>query len=298
MQKTTTLKQFRRLTLLLTMASRSCLQCHIHFERAALIHAQKVCKHEPVIILVEGRCSQARPGVQDQKTFLLSLISPQSPFVDSFSLPQTMCECALTQAHNNRPQTKNHLPAFVRRSPRLNKVRNLFAVPGAVVGVVVDGKENVAPAPEMLDYGLTDLFEEGPADVELPLPPMTPTPKRRSERILLKTPSKTPQRQFGSQLSPNAEQPPIFRTPKNKQDHHPALTALLGTVPKNVLEMTPFSRSIHEAMTSDLPMEFNLIEHDTVMLRGSGGRKETPRKSNSFDFPRSAITQELFPNDG
>ncbi len=174
------------------------------------------------------------------------------------------------------------LPAFVRRSPRLNKTRDVFVIPTAAVEVMVHGKENVAPTPVIVDDGLADLFEDGPAGVELP-PPMTPTPKRRSERILLKTPSKTPQRQFGAQLSPNVEQLHVFRTPKNKQDRHPALAALLGSVQKNVLEMTPITRSIHDALTSDLPMDLNFTE-DHMMLRG-GGRKETPGHSASFDFP-------------
>ncbi|EXJ84543.1 hypothetical protein A1O3_05212 [Capronia epimyces CBS 606.96] len=176
------------------------------------------------------------------------------------------------------------LPAFVRRSPRLNKTRDVFALSAGVVEISADGKENIAPAPAptVVDDGLADLFEEGPADVELP--PMTPTPKRRSERLLLKTPSKTPQRQFGAGLSPNAGLHPNFRTPKAKSATHPALTALLGTAHKDVLEMTPFSRSIHDALTSDLPLPLELPEENKSLLRGSS-KKSTPNKALCFDFP-------------
>lgn len=181
-------------------------------------------------------------------------------------------------------KTLTHLPAFVRRSPRLNKTRDAFAVSARAIEVAVDGKENVAPAPAppTVDDGLADLFEEGPVDVGLP--PMTPTPKRRSERLLLKTPSKTPQRQFGGDLSPNAELTPNFRTPKAKSSAHPALTALLGTVHRNVLDMTPFTRSIHDALTSDLPLPLDVAEEEKAPSLGSA-KKTTPNKALCFDFP-------------
>ncbi|KAJ9602845.1 hypothetical protein H2200_012625 [Cladophialophora chaetospira] len=199
-----------------------------------------------------------------------------------FPSPDKIRVCSDPGPQMEAQKSDARLPAFVRRSPRLNKTRDVFAIPAAAVEVAVDGKENVAPTPAVVDDGLADLFEEGPDEVELP-PPTTPTPKRRSERILLKTPSKTPQRQFGAQLSPNAERLPIFRTPKYKQDQHPALAALLGSVQKDILEMTPITRSIHDALTSDQPMGMDF--HNDHMILRSGGRKETPKKSISFDFP-------------
>lgn len=178
-------------------------------------------------------------------------------------------------------QTSEQLPSFVRRSPRLNKIRDAFGVSAETVEVAVDGKENVAPMTAAVDDGLGELFEEGPIDVELP--PMTPTPKRRSERLLLKTPSKTPQRHFGAELEPNVEHRPSFRTPKPKPEQHPALAALLGTVQKNVLDMTPFSRSIHDALTSDIPLDLNAIAAQVAATEEA--KKDTPRKTASFDFP-------------
>ena len=178
-----------------------------------------------------------------------------------------------------------HLPAFVRRSPRLNKTKDVFSRPGMAVEITVDGKENAAPAAPAtpaLDDGLDHLFEEGPVDVELP--PMTPTPKRRSERILLKTPSKTPSRQFGSDLPLNADLHPSFRTPKAKVTNHHLMTALLGSVSKDVGLMTPFTRSIHDAMTSDAPMAMNLLEEEQAHVR-CATRKNTPNKAINFDFP-------------
>ena len=190
---------------------------------------------------------------------------------------------------------QSSLPAFVRRSPRLNKTVDVFAVPAAAAQLLVDGKENVTPAP-IMDDGLADLFEEAPADVEL-LPPMTPTPKRRSERILLKTPSKTPQRQFGAQLSPNVEHLPHFRTPKYKHDQHPALTALLGSTQKNTLDMTPITRSIHDAFTGDQPLELDFIQQEKILLR-NGGTKETGKKSSGLDFPDLPSLKNSSPMSG
>ncbi|KIX04460.1 uncharacterized protein Z518_05328 [Rhinocladiella mackenziei CBS 650.93] len=176
--------------------------------------------------------------------------------------------------------TKLSLPAFVRRSPRLNKTRDVFATAAGAVEITVDGKENVVPA-AVVDDGLADSFD-GLANVELP--PMTPTPKRRSERLLLKTPSKTPQRQFGAEMSPNADITPNFRTPKAKQAPHPALAALLGTVRKDAMALTPFSRSIHDALTSDMVPPMNLTEENKAASRGET-QKNTPSKAISFDFP-------------
>ena len=176
-----------------------------------------------------------------------------------------------------------HLPAFVRRSPRLNKTRDFFRQPNAAMEVTVDGKENVAPAPQVMDESIDHLFEEGPGDLELP--PMTPTPKRRSERLLLKTPSQTPSRQFGADVSPNADLLPTFRTPRIKSsDQQAVLNALLGTTRKEVHQMTPFSRSIHDALTSDAPATLTM-PGDGRIHGHDASRKSTPNKAINFDFP-------------
>jgi len=155
-------------------------------------------------------------------------------------------------------------------------------MPSGAVVVTVDGKENAAPGTGVIDDGLADLFEEGPVDLELP--PMTPTPKRRSERLLLKTPSETPQRHFGVDVSPNAGLLPSFPTPRSRHGQHPALAALLGTAQKDVLEMTPFSRSIHDALTSDAPYALALADTQKAALQHEA-KKATPKKAMTFDFP-------------
>lgn len=177
---------------------------------------------------------------------------------------------------------ETYLPTIVRRSPRLNKTRDVFGMQVGVIAITADGKENLAPAPVVVDDGLADLFDEGPTDVELP--PMTPTPKRRSERLLLKTPSKTPQRHFGADLSPNADLQPNLRTPKTRNGQHPALAALLGTVQKDVVDMTPFTRSIHDALMSDAPFQMNIPDEPKPAGQGPS-KKATPQKVITFDFP-------------
>jgi hypothetical protein len=147
----------------------------------------------------------------------------------------------------------------------------------------------------VVDDDLANLFEEGPVDIELP--PMTPTPKRRSERLLLKTPSKTPQRNFGAELSPNADLLPSFRTPKGKPGHHAALAALLGTAHKSVLEMTPFSRSIHDALLSDAPYATNVPDQQRVLV-DSEVKKTPPKKAISFDFPDLPSLKNSSPMSG
>lgn len=199
-------------------------------------------------------------------------------------------------------QGHSMLPAFVRRSPRLNKTRDVFAPVMSGVVVEVNGKENMAPAVDSLpmantiDDGLDHLFEEGPVDLELP--PMTPTPKRRSERILLKTPSKTPSRQFGADLSPNADLHPVFRTPKARSNNqHALISVLLGTSHKDVSTMTPFSRSIHDAITSDAPHLLNMPEDGLAPLRRSS-KKATPNKAINFDFPDLPSLKDSSPMSG
>ncbi|KAI1608077.1 hypothetical protein EDD36DRAFT_104883 [Exophiala viscosa] len=197
--------------------------------------------------------------------------SPDKPQVRSDPGPPTTASKHIT-----------HLPAFVRRSPRLNKTRDVFSTQVGAVAITADGKENLAPESVVVDDGLADLFDEGPNDVELP--PMTPTPKRRSERLLLKTPSKTPQRHFGVDLSPNVDLQPNLRTPRTRNGQHPALAALLGTVHKDVVDMTPFTRSIHDALTSDAPFQMNIMDGEKMARHGSS-KKSTPQKAITFDFP-------------
>ena len=171
----------------------------------------------------------------------------------------------------------NNLPHFVRRSPRINKTKNVFQIPGlaGAVALTADGKENIMPD-FTVDPDL-DAMYDAMAD-EHPLPPSTPTPSRRSERLIMKTPS----RQFGTETSPNAQRTPTFRTPKPKNGSHPVAAALLGTIKANQdpADMTPFSRM----MTETLNGAYELGILNTPELR-KASKKSTPAKHISFDFP-------------
>lgn len=160
------------------------------------------------------------------------------------------------------------MPSFVRRSPRLNKTKDILLDFGDPEGA---NKENIRIT-AFSDDGLDDLFDIGGGENDLP-PPMTTTPTRRSERILFKTPGLTPRRTPGAELSPN-----VLR-------RHPAVEALLGPS-KKIAEMTPFSRSIHEAL-SDAAEAYA----KTSPMHPPAGRllrtpkDTTPKQDDDFDFP-------------
>jgi len=179
-----------------------------------------------------------------------------------------------------------HMPTLVRRSPRLNKTRDIFALgAAAVVEVTVDGKENINPAVAVGNDGLDDLFDDAG---DLPVMPATPTPKRRSERLLLKTPSKTPQRHFGLEASSSGQAlshsqqqlTTSLRTPK-AGNRHPVASALLGSVKQDLADMTPFTRSIHEALSDARAMGIVL----TSEAQRCTSRRPTPKTALTYDFP-------------
>jgi hypothetical protein len=172
-------------------------------------------------------------------------------------------------------QTSANLPSFVRRSPRLNRTKHVLNIAGVAgaVAVTVDGKENTLPG--TLEDDLEALFNGG-IDEE-PLPPATPTPTRRSERLFMKT----PQRTFGMELSPNAQRTPTYRTPKLKNGQHPVAAALLGSaMAKNdISDMTPFTRAIAETLNGTCELGFLTPPNQ------KGSKKSTPGKTITFDFP-------------
>lgn len=120
------------------------------------------------------------------------------------------------------------------------------------------------------------------------MPPPT-TPKRRSERLLFKTPGRTPSREFGEAMSPNVQRTPsAMRTPKNTQPVTSIITnpAQRGLDPT---EMTPFSRSIHEVLseTGGQPSQCPNTPSAGEIRRS----RRTPRRvvnkddKDIFDFP-------------
>lgn len=188
-------------------------------------------------------------------------------------------------------QSTTHVPAFVRRSPRLTKTRDVFQIPGiaGAVAITADGKENMMIEDSMLmDEEMRALFTL-PPDIEMPPPPMTPTPQRRSDRLC----TKTPQRQFGVEISPNAQRSPTFKTPRQKQHQHPVAHALLGTVKKDLADMTPFTRSIQEALHGQL--DDSLFKTPDSK---KGSKKQTPNQSVNFDFPDLPSLKDSSPMTG
>ncbi|RMZ77386.1 hypothetical protein DV738_g4409, partial [Chaetothyriales sp. CBS 135597] len=169
------------------------------------------------------------------------------------------------------------LPAFVRRSPRLHKSKDVFQIPGVAgaVAITADGKENVLPEVAVDDM-YDELFDEPVGDG--PQPPTTPA--RRSERIL----AKTPQRPFGADMSPNVQRSSPFRTPSaGKNASHPALAALIGSAKKNGKDLTPFTKAIQDAWDHggvNLDMDFL-----NAVAQQQTPKKAVPNKSAAFDFP-------------
>ena len=193
------------------------------------------------------------------------LFSPPNP---------NSAKSATTTSSSDSSRPLASLPSFVRRSPRLNKTKEVFSLTGHIE--VIANKENVTPGRD-LDDGLNDLFDDGDGGIQLP--PMTPTPTRRSDRLLLKTPSKTPIRTPGATLSPNV------RSSLQKSIRHPAAAALLGTS-KKVSDMTPFSKHIHQILSdpNTLNLRFSPQGPLTAPLRRTP-RKGSPKGVGEFDFP-------------
>jgi hypothetical protein len=179
------------------------------------------------------------------------------------------------------------LPSFVRRSPRLTKTKDVFQVPGiaGAVALTADGKENVLPE-AFVDHAMSldDLFDM--VEDEPILPPSTP--QRRSERLT----SKTPQRSFGNELSSNALRSPGLRTPKAKQAQHPVATALLGSVVKDVADMTPFTRNVHEALHGQY-----ILETLTPQRLKKTNKRVSPPKNVAFEFPDLPSLQGSSPSN-
>ncbi|RMZ88699.1 hypothetical protein DV736_g4074, partial [Chaetothyriales sp. CBS 134916] len=184
-----------------------------------------------------------------------------------------------TQSDPSRNSTTVHmvtkLPAFVRRSPRLHKTKDVFQIAGVAgaVAITADGKENMMPevaVDEMYDALFNETMDDGPQ------PPTTPA--RRSERIL----AKTPQQQFGADLSPNVRRSPFFRTPGPKNATHPALAALIGTAKKGD-DMTPFSKAIQDAW--DHGGDNLTIDFLNAVTQRQTPKKAVPNKAVGFDFP-------------
>jgi len=177
--------------------------------------------------------------------------------------------------------SSNNLPTFVRRSPRLNKTIDVLAP--SVPPLSNQYNETVDI---VMEDDLDHIFGRGCDNIDVQFPPTTPTPKRRSDRLVWKTPSKTPQRAFGEALSPNIQRlTPGLRTPKMVSNRQPTVAALLGTN-KTLKDMTPFTRSIHEALADVSGQNPQSSPHGPLGTYLGNALKNDGLENNvAFDFP-------------
>ena len=199
------------------------------------------------------------------------------------------------------------LPSLVRRSPRLNKVRDLFAAgPVAVPMISIDGtaevigKENVTPCATRVVHELDDdLF--GDFDDAMPPPPTTPTPKRRSERIQSRTPqtARSVSREFGAVISGNARKTPKSpKTPGRKQDQDVLSNLFIDSAARKLdfESMTPFTQQMAIAISVAVTPTSRQSSTRTGVTPGQQ-TLENPSAS-TFDFPNLPSLEGSSPSRG
>ena len=175
----------------------------------------------------------------------------------------------------------SELPNVCRRSPRLNKSRD---VPGTHPKTPVAGeKENKVSGPAQHD-DLSHLFNDDDDDFQLP--PQTPTPARRSSRLLLKTPSRTPSerqpRTPAAHTSPSAQRAlQDAKTPKRD--------FIMGSN-RTVEEMTPCTRLIHEHLIKEAALQ-NKSSAEPLATDA----ESPPTRQPDLDFPDLPELQEISP---
>lgn len=168
------------------------------------------------------------------------------------------------------------LPSFVRRSPRINKTRDTFSGNYATSSIPVHGavesggKENISPRLE-LNGENDDLF----GDFETMPPPLTPTPKRRSERILLRTPGRTPGQEGKVEILGGASSSPTAKTSKRSTIDYASIFMDPAARELDPQQMTPFTRLIHAATIT--PRSKNKLR--------TGFTPKKNDKASEFDFP-------------
>ncbi len=166
------------------------------------------------------------------------------------------------------PQPLSELPNFCRRSPRLNKSADVLGNHPKT-----PEKENRIAEPAH-DDDLNGLFND--EEDSFLLPPQTPTPTRRSDRLLLKTPSKTPSginsRTPGAHTSPNAHgASQEVKTPKKD--------FIMGSN-RTVEEMTPFTRMIHFELIRE-----HATKDKTMNETATKFPEKPPAQHSDLDFP-------------
>lgn len=153
--------------------------------------------------------------------------------------PSPNSQAPVTKDKSAKPLSE--LPNICRRSPRINKTVDVLNTNPETPKA--SNKENQFS--RTADDDLHDLFNDEEDGFQLP--PQTPTPTRRSDRLLLKTPSRTPSggNPVTRSISAN-DRPPLQEVKTPKRDF------IMGSN-RTVEEMTPFTRMIHEELIKNAP---------------------------------------------
>lgn len=166
------------------------------------------------------------------------------------------------------PQPLSELPNLCRRSPRLNKSADVLGNHPKT-----PEKENRVSGPTH-DDDLNDLFND--EEDSFLIPPQTPTPTRRSDRLLLKTPSKTPSgrnlQTAGAHTSPNAHR-------ASQEVKTPKKDFIMGSN-RTVEEMTPFTRMIHFELIKE-----HATKDKTTYETETKTPENPPAHHSDLDFP-------------
>lgn len=184
----------------------------------------------------------------------------------------------------------SELPNFCRRSPRLTKSSDVLNTHLTTPERTND--ENRASWSVRND-GLDDLFNDDEDGFQLP--PQTPTPNRRSDRLLLKTPSrvpsgrnvKTPDSRTSSSNAHRALQQ-AAKTPKGD--------LIMGSN-RSVEEMTPCTRVIHEHLVAEAAAKKSAAAAAAAAEEESSTK--TPRypatQQSDLNFPDLACMDDMSP---
>ena len=163
------------------------------------------------------------------------------------------------------------LPNVCRRSPRLNRSTDVLSTRPKTPDPT--DKENQVSS-KVHEDDLNDLFNDEEDGFQLP--PQTPTPARRSDRLLLKTPNKTPSARpltiSGAHTSPSAH-----RGSSNPKT--PKRDFIMGSN-RTVEEMTPFTRLMHEELIKDAATKKKAAGQGQMHQAGN-----SPAQHPHLDFP-------------
>jgi hypothetical protein len=251
---------------------------HVHGRatnaESAMTATQEASSHRPGAELERGSF-QSSPGRNEGSHSHLGEpgLTPKplrrqlfpSPLKENHQNPQT----AAAKEDSSNPLRE--LPNFCRRSPRLHK--SMDVLNPHPKSCDASEKENRVSSSNY-DDGLEDLFNDNADD--LPHPPQTPSPSRRSDRLLLKTPGKTPS--GGHPRTPPANKS-LAANGVLQEAKTPKRDFIMGSN-RTVEEMTPFTRLIHDELVKSYPKEQGAnIETPT------GIPEDPPPQQSDLDFP-------------